>query len=41
MIDDRDIRPSKKFYEWELKGTPPRQNQARDLENNKTIYGQR
>ena len=21
-IDDRDIRPGKKFYDWELKGTP-------------------
>ena len=21
-IDDRDIRPGKKFFDWELKGTP-------------------
>lgn len=37
-IDDRDIRPGKKFYDWELKGTPLKLELGpRDLENNKTI----
>lgn len=37
-IDDRDIRPGKKFYDWELKGTPIKLELGpRDLENNKTI----
>ena len=37
-IDDRDIRPGKKFYDWELKGTPLKlEIGPRDLENNITI----
>jgi prolyl-tRNA synthetase len=41
-IDDRDIRPGKKFYEWELKGTPLRLELGpRDLENNKAIIVRR
>lgn len=37
-IDDRDIRPGKKFYDWELKGTPLKLELGpRDLENNITI----
>ena len=37
-IDNRDIRPGKKFYDWELKGTPIKLELGpRDLENNKTI----
>ncbi|MCF0226818.1 MAG: proline--tRNA ligase [Methanobrevibacter sp.] len=37
-IDDRDIRPGKKFYDWELKGTPIKLELGpRDLENNITI----
>ena len=41
-IDDRDIRPGKKFYDWELKGTPIKLELGpRDLENNKTIVTRR
>ncbi len=41
-IDSRDIRPGKKFYEWELKGTPIRLELGpRDLENNKTVLVRR
>lgn len=41
-IDDRDIRPGKKFYDWELKGTPLKLELGpRDLENNKTIITRR
>ncbi|MBQ2612861.1 MAG: proline--tRNA ligase [Methanobrevibacter sp.] len=37
-IDDRDIRPGKKFYDWELKGTPLKLELGpRDLKNNITI----
>lgn len=37
-IDDRDIRPGKKFYDWELKGTPLKLELGpRDLKENKTI----
>lgn len=37
-IDDRDIRPGKKFYDWELKGTPIKLELGpRDLENNITV----
>lgn len=37
-IDDRDIRPGKKFYDWEIKGTPIKMELGpRDLENNITI----
>lgn len=37
-IDDRDIRPGKKFFDWEIKGTPIKLELGpRDLENNKTI----
>ena len=37
-IDDRDIRPGKKFNDWELKGTPLKLELGpRDLENNITI----
>ena len=38
QIDDRDIRPGKKFNDWELKGTPLKLELGpRDLENNVTI----
>ncbi|MCQ2971834.1 MAG: proline--tRNA ligase [archaeon] len=41
-IDDRDIRPGKKFYDWELKGTPIKLELGpRDLKNNKTIITRR
>jgi len=41
-IDDRDIRPGKKFYESELNGTPLRiEIGPRDLENNKFIIVRR
>lgn len=37
-IDDRDIRPGKKFFDWEIKGTPIKiELGPRDLENNKSI----
>ena len=37
-IDDRDIRPGKKFHDWELKGTPLKLELGpRDLENNITV----
>ena len=37
-IDDRDIRPGKKFNDWELKGIPLKLELGpRDLENNITI----
>ena len=37
-IDDRDIRPGKKFNDWELKGTPLKLELGpRDLQNNITI----
>ena len=37
-IDDRDIRPGKKFFDWELKGPPVKLELGpRDLENNITI----
>ena len=37
-IDDRDIRPGKKFNDWELKGTPLKLELGpRDLENNITV----
>jgi len=37
-IDDRDMRPGKKFYDWELKGTPLKLELGpRDLKNNITI----
>ena len=37
-IDDRDLRPGKKFFDWELKGTPVKLELGpRDLENNITI----
>lgn len=41
-MDNRDIRPGKKFYEWELAGTPLRiEIGPRDLENNKAILVRR
>ena len=41
-IDQRDIRPGKKFYDWEIKGTPLRLELGpRDLENNKTVLVRR
>lgn len=41
-IDDRDIRPGKKFYDWELKGTPLKLELGpRDLKNSKTIVTSR
>ena len=37
-INDRDIRPGKKFSDWELKGTPVKLELGpRDLQNNITI----
>ena len=37
-IDDRDIRPGKKFFDWELKGTPVKLELGpRDLKNNITV----
>lgn len=38
QLDDRDIRPGKKFNDWELKGTPIKLELGpRDLENNITV----
>lgn len=40
--DDREIRPGKKFFDWEIKGTPLRLELGpRDLENNKVIIVRR
>ena len=37
-MDDRDIRPGKKFFDWEVKGTPVKlEIGPRDLENNIAI----
>lgn len=42
QMDTRDIRPGKKFYDWELKGTPLRfELGPRDLKNNIAILGRR
>lgn len=40
LLDDRDLRPGKKFNEWELKGVPLRiEIGPKDIENKKiTIY---
>ncbi|WP_409200856.1 proline--tRNA ligase [Methanobrevibacter sp. DSM 116169] len=41
-IDDRDMRPGKKFFDWEVKGTPLRlEIGPKDLENNKTSITRR
>ena len=41
-IDNRDIRPGKKFFDWEIKGTPLRiELGPRDLKNNKAIIVRR
>ena len=41
-MDNRDIRPGKKFYEHELKGSPLRiELGPRDLENNKAVITRR
>ncbi|OQD58999.1 prolyl-tRNA synthetase [Methanobrevibacter arboriphilus JCM 13429 = DSM 1125] len=41
-MDNRDIRPGKKFYEWELNGSPIRiELGPRDLENNKAVIVRR
>ena len=41
-IDTREIRPGKKFFDWEIKGTPLRLELGpRDLENNKVIIVRR
>ena len=41
-IDDRDLRPGKKFFDIEQKGSPLRiELGPRDLENNKIIYVRR
>ncbi len=41
-IDTRDIRPGKKFFDWEIKGTPLRLELGpRDLENNKVVLVRR
>ena len=42
QMDTRDIRPGKKFFDWELKGTPLRfELGPRDLNNNVAILGRR
>ena len=42
QMDTRDIRPGKKFFDWELKGTPLRfELGPRDLKNNVAILGRR
>ena len=42
QMDTRDIRPGKKFFDWELKGTPLRfELGPRDLNNNVAIIGRR
>jgi len=41
-MDERDIRPGKKFYDWELNGSPVRiELGPRDLKNNKAILVRR
>ncbi|MCL2157057.1 MAG: His/Gly/Thr/Pro-type tRNA ligase C-terminal domain-containing protein, partial [Methanobrevibacter sp.] len=41
-MDKRDIRPGKKFYQWELNGSPLRLELGpRDLKNNKAILRRR
>lgn len=41
-VDDRDLRPGRKFYDWELKGTPIRiELGPKDLENNKVLVTRR
>ena len=41
-MDTRDIRPGKKFFDWELKGTPLRfELGPRDLNNNVAVLGRR
>jgi prolyl-tRNA synthetase len=41
-LDDRDLRPGKKFYEWEMRGVPLRiELGPRDLENNKAVVSRR
>jgi len=41
-MDNRDIRPGKKFYEWELNGSPLRiELGPRDLENEKAVIVRR
>jgi len=41
-MDNRDIRPGKKFYEWELNGSPLRiELGPRDLKNNKAVLVRR
>lgn len=41
-IDTRDIRPGKKFFDWEVKGTPLRlEIGPKDIENNKTFITRR
>jgi len=42
QIDSRDLRPGKKFHDWELKGTPLRfELGPRDLKNNIAVVGRR
>ena len=42
QMDTRDLRPGKKFFDWELKGTPIRfELGPRDLKNNVAILGRR
>jgi len=41
-IDDRDLRPGNKYYDWEIKGVPLRlEIGARDLENSATFSAKR
>ncbi|MHA1836275.1 MAG: proline--tRNA ligase [Candidatus Odinarchaeia archaeon] len=37
VVDDRDLRPGKKFYEWELKGVPIRLEVGSKEIENKTV----
>ena len=41
-VDERDIRPGRKFYDWELKGVPLRiEVGPRDIENGKAVLARR
>ncbi|WP_461864479.1 proline--tRNA ligase [Thermococcus sp.] len=41
-VDERDIRPGRKFYDWELKGVPLRiEVGPRDIKNGKAVLARR
>jgi len=41
-LDNRDIRPGQKYYDWEIKGVPLRiEIGPRDLENNSVMFASR